>query len=67
MDREMMESMVADFLFDAGEELADLELDGEPYYDPVLEMWRQDAYDSTTSYALVNRGGEITLHYMGSL
>lgn len=62
-----MEMMVSDWLFDHQEEMADLTLDGDPYYDEERDAWVQDAHDDRTTYVLIDCGGSIDIHYLGTL
>lgn len=66
-DEVTMGDMVSDWLFDHAEEAADLVLDGAPWYDPQLAAWRQDAHDSTSTYALVDNHGSIDIQYVGTI
>ncbi len=66
MDAEMMEMMVADWMSDNADEMEDIVLDGEPYYDEELGAWAQDAHDSTTTYVLVEDNGNIRIEYVGT-
>lgn len=67
MDTDMMEMMVEDWMFEHQDEMSDLVLDGEPYYDNELSAWRQDAHDTSTSYALIEANGNISIEYMGTI
>lgn len=67
MDADMMSMMVEDWMFDHQEEMADLVLDGKPYYSEDYEAWVQYAHDSTTTYALVDCNGSIDIQYVGTI
>ena len=66
MDESMMVSMVRDWLADNADEMADLELDGDPYYDDDLSAWVQDAHDETADYSLIAEDGSVRVEYVGS-
>ena len=67
MDKDMMSLMVEDFIFSGGEELADVILDGEPYFDEKNGAWRQDAHDDDHSFMLFAYGGNIIIVPGGAL
>lgn len=66
MDAEMMHSMVLDWLHDHDDEMEDLVLDGKPYIDETIHLWRQDAHDEKCTYALTAFDGMINIDYVGS-
>ena len=67
MDADAMSSMIEDWLADEGEEMADLELDGDPFYDEDLRCWRQYAHDAKATYSLdATPDGEIEINYLGA-
>lgn len=66
MDADMMESMVSDWLFDHQDEMADLVLDGAPYFRDDISAWVQDAHDDRTAYILVDNNGSIDIQYVGT-
>ncbi len=75
-----VKDMVNDWLFNNNddEEIADLVIDGEPYYEPDIWQqdgdshcehgcWQQDAHDDKCSYTLVaDVDGNIEIHYGGT-
>lgn len=75
-----VKDMVNDWLFNhnGDEELADLVIDGEPYYEPDIWQqdgdphcehgcWQQDAHDDKCRYTLVaDVDGNIEIHYGGT-
>ena len=74
-----VKDMVNDWLFNNDdEEIADLVIDGEPYYEPDIWQqdgdphcehgcWQQDAHDDKCSYTLVaDVDGNIEIHYGGT-
>ena len=67
MDADMMGMMVEDWMSDHREEMADLVLDGKPYYDAELSAWVQECHDSTTTYVLVDNNGSIDIEYVGTI
>ena len=67
MNADMMDMMVSDWLFDHQEEMADLVLDGKPYYDEGLSAWVQECHDITTTYVLVDNNGSIDIEYVGTI
>lgn len=67
MNAEMMGEMVEDWMFDHQEEMADLVLDGKPYYDDELTAWVQECHDNTTTYVLVDYNGSLDIQYVGTI
>lgn len=64
MDEEMMEIMVDDWLADNAEEMADLKLVGEPYFNNDLDCWCQDAEDADHDYTLTaGEDGNIRINF----
>lgn len=61
MNAETMKEMVSDFLFDAGDDYADLELDGDPYFWDEIGRWVQECHDDDHSYYLVDYDGSIQI------
>lgn len=64
---EMMNMMVEDWMSDHQEEMADLVLNGTPYYDEDLSAWVQECHDSTTACVLVAYDGNVDIQYVGTL
>lgn len=59
-----IKDMVNDWLF-GNDEMADLVIDGEPYYDDG--HWQQDAHDDKCNYSLVADSiGNIQIYYGGT-
>ena len=75
-----VKDMVNDWLFNNNddEELTDLVIDGEPYYEPdewqpdgdphcKHGCWQQDAHDDKCRYTLIaDADGDIEIHYGGT-
>lgn len=72
-----VKDMVNDWLADH-DEITDLVIDGEPYYEPDIWQqdgdpncehgcWQQDAHDDKCSYTLVAYAdGNMEIHYCGT-
>lgn len=56
-----MRSMVDDWMGNAGDEYADLVLDGSPYYSEDIGHWVQECHDNNRGYYLVDHDGSIEL------
>lgn len=53
MNRDMMDTMIRDWMADNAEEMADLVIDYDSIrYDDDLKEWIADAHDDSTSYTL---------------
>lgn len=65
MNRDMMDTMIRDWLADNAEEMADLVVDYDSIrYDEDDEQWVADAHDDSTSYTLVaDSDGSIRICY----
>ena len=66
MNQRTMTDKVQSWLDEQQPEMQDLQLDGSPYYDEDLGLWRQDAEDASCTYAIVAYGEEIRLEYTGT-
>lgn len=65
MNEDLMTIMVLDWIHD-DEDREDLDLDGKPYYDEILDLWCQDAHDEKHTYILTAHDGTIYINYTGT-
>lgn len=56
MNAEMMEIMVNDWMADYADEMEDLILDGNAYYNEELSCWCMDAHDNERDYIFTEDG-----------